>query len=228
MVTKNPRRGEGEGLAFLRAHSNEPDGPCLVWPMFRDLATGYGRMGYLGKPSYAHRVMCELAHGPAPTPEHEVSHSCGNGRGGCVHPAHINWETRSENHLQRRNHGTAGNGGYGRRRRLTVEQIESIRSDTASTNTVLARRFDVSRSAIRKIKIGEIWKEVHGSAERRIIIGAMQSLGRPVRSSEIKRMPQLRGIATPDSILKKMTNAGQITRVSRGVYALPQLDRKEG
>ncbi len=42
--TKNNRRGQGEGIAFLRSHLYDADGPCIIWPMFRDPATGYGRM----------------------------------------------------------------------------------------------------------------------------------------------------------------------------------------
>lgn len=44
----------------------------------------------------AARLMCELFHGPAPTPEHEASHLCDD-NWCCVHPWHLMWETKREN-----------------------------------------------------------------------------------------------------------------------------------
>lgn len=44
----------------------------------------------------AARLMCELFHGPAPTPEHEASHLC-EANWLCVHPWHLCWETKKEN-----------------------------------------------------------------------------------------------------------------------------------
>jgi hypothetical protein len=40
--------------------------------------------------------MCELIHGPAPTPEHEASHLCED-EWLCVNPDHLIWETKKEN-----------------------------------------------------------------------------------------------------------------------------------
>lgn len=40
--------------------------------------------------------MCELFHGPAPTPEHEASHLCDQ-NWLCVMPFHLIWETKKEN-----------------------------------------------------------------------------------------------------------------------------------
>lgn len=44
----------------------------------------------------AARIMCELVHGPAPTPEHEASHLCED-NWLCVCPDHLLWETKREN-----------------------------------------------------------------------------------------------------------------------------------
>lgn len=49
----------------------------------------------------AARLMCELMHGPAPTPEHEASHLCID-NWLCIHPWHMIWETKKEN-IARRN-----------------------------------------------------------------------------------------------------------------------------
>src|SRR3972149_10759839 len=100
-----PKKGRGKAYLFLLKQIGLEDGPCLIWP-FSTNGTGYGRLGVDGKGYYAHRYMCELVNGPPPTPDHEASHDCGNGHLGCVHPRHLEWKTASENHLDRRRHGT--------------------------------------------------------------------------------------------------------------------------
>ena len=44
----------------------------------------------------AARLMCELIHGPAPSPEHEASHLCED-NWLCICPDHLIWETKREN-----------------------------------------------------------------------------------------------------------------------------------
>src|SRR4051812_5100930 len=99
-----PNKGKGEAVAWLREHALYCGDDCLIWPFSR--ARGYGNFGYLGKNIYAHRFMCELIHGPAPTPDHHAAHSCGNGHKACVNPMHITWKTSSENMRDKELHGT--------------------------------------------------------------------------------------------------------------------------
>lgn len=87
------KRGEGKTIKWLRAHTDYSHDWCLIWPFVSKLH-GYGQFGYLGKNYYAHRFMCELAHGPAPSPLHEAAHSCGRGHEGCVNPQHLSWKTK--------------------------------------------------------------------------------------------------------------------------------------
>lgn len=154
-------RGKGAGLAFLRGLIGHRGKDCVTWPMCRDPLTGYGRVGAAGimKPGtkarieYAHRVMCFLAHGPAPTEAHEVAHSCGNGRGGCVNPNHLSWKTRSENQLDRRRHGTATTNPGGSHSKLTEQQKQEIRALKGSeTQMVLAERYGVHYETISRIQ----------------------------------------------------------------------------
>lgn len=103
---KPKNTGRGAAVTFLRERVTY-DGPgCLIWPFYRR-STGYGTLSVCKRQNYAHRFMCELVNGPPPSPDHEAAHSCGNGHGGCVHPKHLSWKTASENHLDRRGHGTA-------------------------------------------------------------------------------------------------------------------------
>lgn len=120
------RDGDGEGIKFLRAHLSDTSAECLIWPLSRDPYYGRGRMGFEGRHYWAHRLMCEMVHGPAPSEYHQAAHNCGNGSGGCVNPKHLEWKTNSENQLDRRAHGTQA-GAKGSRTRFTPEQIEQIR-----------------------------------------------------------------------------------------------------
>src|SRR5690349_16534473 len=84
------------GVALL-AHQDFADADCLKWP-FADDGKGYGVIKVDGRQQYAHRIMCTLVNGEPPTELHETAHSCGNGHLGCVHPGHVRWATRAENH----------------------------------------------------------------------------------------------------------------------------------
>jgi hypothetical protein len=79
---------------------------CLIWPFSKNW-NGYGHLKAFEQPTfYAHRVMCELAHGAPPTTSHVAAHSCGKGQQGCVNPRHLGWKSPAENQLDRRLHGT--------------------------------------------------------------------------------------------------------------------------
>jgi hypothetical protein len=123
------------GLEFLKAHANYQGDDCLIWHLFRD-HNGYGRVGipkgFKGstrtRVRWAHRIICEIAHGPPPSDTHEASHSCGRGKHGCINPRHLSWKTPSENQRERRKHGTHGKGVGLPRWRLTPEQVSQIRA----------------------------------------------------------------------------------------------------
>jgi hypothetical protein len=134
------------GLEWLLAHVDRPDGECLIWPFTRDKGDGRARLG----DKLAHRVMCELVNGPAPTDKPQAAHSCGNGHLGCVHPRHLSWATNSENQYQRYEHGRASFHRQGNRSRLTPEQIETMRSQYGEfTQEKLAEMYGVRRQTIQ-------------------------------------------------------------------------------
>lgn len=82
------------------------EGDCWTWFGTVRRHAGGDRpavcMRVQGKPRLhnAARVVCELIHGPAPTPMHEASHLCDD-NWLCINPDHLIWETKKEN-LQRR------------------------------------------------------------------------------------------------------------------------------
>lgn len=140
-------KGNGAAIQWIRDHVGYQEDDCLTWP-FSKHTQGYGHFGHLGQQRYAHRTMCELAHGPAPTPKHQASHSCGKGHEGCTNPRHLSWKINSENQIERRKHGTNG-GGKGNRTHLTPAQIAEIRALRGiKSQPEIAEMFGVKRGCI--------------------------------------------------------------------------------
>lgn len=151
-------KGRGKGIAFLRALVGHQGDECVIWPLCRLAHTGYGIVSIDGETYYASRIMCELAKGPPPSPDHESAHSCNKGHDGCVNPRHLSWKTHSGNQLDRRANGTSGKRSP-LRHKLTPEQVAEIRSlKGIETQAVIAARFGVSRENICIIQGGKSWK----------------------------------------------------------------------
>lgn len=151
-------KGKGAGIAWVRAHVDYAGNDCLIWPMAR-LHNGYGHMGWNGTNYYPHRLICEFAHGPQPSPEYEAAHSCGRGHDGCCNPRHLSWKTKSGNLRDCRGHGTHVRSVHGISGRLTKEQVEKIRGLRGqATQAVIAAEFGVSEPTVRDIFLGRSHK----------------------------------------------------------------------
>jgi hypothetical protein len=86
---------------LLELAAQETDA-CTLWTHAN--YKGYGMFALNKKTLRAHVYVCEMYHGPRPTPAHEVAHNCGVRA--CVNPAHLRWATRAENHADKKLHGT--------------------------------------------------------------------------------------------------------------------------
>ena len=140
------KRGQGDGIAWIREHVSYQGDDCLIWPFSTN--RGYGQLGINGKVRKAHRIMCEMAHGSAPSRLHEAAHSCGRGHLGCVNPKHLSWKTSSENAHDRRLHGSP-EGGNGTRTILTDDQVREIRHLKGRLSQVkIAKKFGISRGSV--------------------------------------------------------------------------------
>jgi hypothetical protein len=140
-------KGRGKAVAWLRDHASYSGDDCLTWPFSHNNQRGYCQFGLNGKLLYAHRYMCELAHGK-PKPGQQARHLCGNGHNGCLNPGHLEWASNSENQRDRKKHGTHG-GAIGNRSRLTAEQIKQIQALRGLTPiAALADMFGVKRGCI--------------------------------------------------------------------------------
>lgn len=156
----NGNRGKGRGIRFLRGLIDHDGDECVIWPLFRDV-NGYGRVGYDGKkPGWAHRVMCELAHGQPPE-GHEAAHTCGGGKQGCVNPKHLTWKTKTQNQLDRAAHGTKNTFAWAHSSKLTAEQVVAIRALAGrATQREIAEMFDVTDATVRDITSGKTWRGI--------------------------------------------------------------------
>jgi len=131
---------------------------CLKWP-FSDNGAGYGTINIEDRMRLVSRVVCEHAHGSAPTPSHEAAHSCGKGHEGCCSPKHLRWATHSENLMDRVHHGTSNTGERHGLAKLTLGNVADIRSAPPNTSlAVLAKRYNVSTSCIDFVRRHITWQ----------------------------------------------------------------------
>lgn len=148
MKMKNPLNAD-----WIVSHVSYAGDDCLKWPFGG--TNGYGVLKFQGEMVYAHRLMCDLVHGPSPSPEHQASHSCGNGHLGCVNPRHLSWKTASENQQDRIAHGRAGNGWLGKITQKEADEIRSLKGKV--TQKRLAEIYGITRSSISAIHTGNAW-----------------------------------------------------------------------
>ena len=129
---------------------------CLIWPF--SSCGGYPHFVTKGVKQYVHRIACEAENGPPPSPKHEASHSCGNGRGGCVTRRHLSWKTHTENMADKLIHGTHNRGERARHAKLTETDVRTIRSlRGVRPQDEIAGMFGVSRTTISSVHIGKNW-----------------------------------------------------------------------
>lgn len=139
-----------ETHSWIDDHKDYPHHYCLIWPFARETRVGRGMMNHNGKQSWAHRVMCEIVHGPAPIDRPQAAHSCGNGHNGCVNPRHLSWASNSANQRQRYADGRGNPNANGNRPRFTPEQIATLQSQWGEfTQTKLAEMYGVSLGTIQ-------------------------------------------------------------------------------
>jgi hypothetical protein len=158
------RAPSGEPMRFIREvalrHASDE---CLYWP-YTVAGGGYGalRIGGRNRKRGSHVMVCVLAHGPAPSANLEVAHSCNHRL--CCNPRHLRWATRTENHADKVEHGTSVRGERNGSARLTEAEVRQIKAlqGTMSQNKI-ANQFKVCASTIRNIREGKTWGWVMGA-----------------------------------------------------------------
>lgn len=133
----------------------EPMSGCWIWigPV---RSYGYGHMRTAGKAWLAHRLSFVLHKGPIPE-NLGVLHHCDNRL--CVNPDHIYAGDNIQNikdMVDRKRHRV---GERNSASRLSREVVIEIRSSLQS-DMELARKFGVSRTAVRNARHGSTWRHV--------------------------------------------------------------------
>lgn len=151
----------GEKSAYLTSVVvNYRGADCLIWP-FSKHPNGYAYVDHDGRRYLAHRLVCELVYGPAPSPEHEAAHTCGKGHEGCVSPHHVRWATHKENERDKLCHGTVLKGESHGCAKLTEDDVRKIKALIGErSQRELARCFGVCQQQISRIKSGKLWSHV--------------------------------------------------------------------
>ncbi len=126
-------------------------------------ATGKGKYKtvHLGKRNgrYVHRLVLEAFVGRCPRGM-ECCHKDGNRTNNQI--ANLRWDTRSANHIDMHEHATSIVGEKNPTAKLNEESVRMILSAIAAGRgpCQLAREFNVSYTAIRKIVLRKTWKHI--------------------------------------------------------------------
>lgn len=153
-----PRKGTTVADRFS-AQVAPPDARgCRLW-LTSQHDREYGRFMLDGKRDIAHRVAWILANGPIPDGLH-VLHNCDVPR--CVEVAHLRLGTNAENMADRDAKARQARGSRNGGARLTEAAVVEIRAQIAGglSQTAIAARFGVTRSAVSKIATGRMWASV--------------------------------------------------------------------
>jgi hypothetical protein len=156
LAGRGPRPPNGEPQRFVDDVAlNHKGDDCLLWPYGKQ-PSGYGKITIEGDTKTASSYVCECAHGPAPTAEHESAHSCGNRP--CVSPHHLSWKTAVENNADKLGHGTHNRGERHNLAKLTEDDVRTIRAlRWTVTERELADRYGVTNTAIHLIHERKNW-----------------------------------------------------------------------
>jgi hypothetical protein len=147
----------GAPLAFIEEALKSKSDECLLWPYAHNGGYGFMRHPETGKKVRVQRFICDRAHGPAPTDNHQAAHSCGKGHMGCINPRHLRWATAKENGADKTLHQKRDQKRF-HTAKLTEGQVRTIRSmkDHVRQRDV-ARHFSVTDDTIAAIWSGRTW-----------------------------------------------------------------------
>ena len=117
---------------------------------------GYGSSGIRGVTQTAHRTAWILMRGPIAAGL-VVCHTCDNRR--CVNPAHLYIGTVMQNvrDAWNRDRYPARTGTRNGHAKLTEGDVLMMRADRETSHAEYARRFAITREAIRYARIGRTW-----------------------------------------------------------------------
>jgi hypothetical protein len=154
---RKTRRNSIEAFDFIKMVLVSSTDNCLLWP-FKTTVYGYASIRVNDRLMPSHRYVCELAHGPAPQKKMDAAHKCGVRA--CMNPKHIRWATRSENELDKVDHGLSNRGTRQWCHKLSEAQVSAIKRDHANGKPLaeIYQEYPVAQRTIRDIVNGVTWK----------------------------------------------------------------------
>lgn len=137
-------------LDRIRSMCRETEDGCWNWERARS-STGYGSLVLDGQKWSVHRLVCELAYGPADG--RYALHSCDNPS--CCSPVHLRWGTAQENSIEAAVRRPAA-------RRLTAEMVLEARRQHAEGVPAadLAVLMGTPYSTMNQAVTGVTWKHL--------------------------------------------------------------------
>lgn len=139
-------------LLWLKADTEKYE-CCIDWP--HATSSGYGLMTIQRKNYRVHSLICEIFHGPRPSPSHHAAHICG--RRICVNHRHIRWATPAENELDKVAHGTSNRGinnGQSRWLDTDIAQCFTLRSQ-GLTHAAITATIGMSQGYVTDVLNGK-------------------------------------------------------------------------
>lgn len=121
---------------------------------------GYGQISIRGKVTLAHRAAYELFLGPIPSGL-QICHRCDNPL--CINPSHLFAGSAEENMQDAAKKGRTARGGNHPCAKLTEADARAIRGMEGHPREI-ARRFNVSPSAVIGIRLRRTWKHLEEPA----------------------------------------------------------------
>lgn len=149
MTTWHPIRDELDAIRAMETDN------CIIWKYSQ--SKGYAKAGINGRTVNLHRLLCEEAHGPAPSKKHQAAHTCG--RTLCLNVRHLRWKTAAENMADKKVHGTNNDGTKNGSAKLNWDDVRQIRATTGMAQWRIGELYGVSQSLISQILAGKIWIE---------------------------------------------------------------------
>ena len=138
------------------SHGNK----CWIWQGFKN-KQGYGRIRYLGKKVYVHRLIYSLLVGDIDFKKPIIRHVCDNAS--CCNPAHLVAGTVQDNIDDRNKRQRQAKGETNGRAKLSKKDVQDIRIRYVPykiTLKELSKEFGVTLDQIHRIVNRKSWRHI--------------------------------------------------------------------
>lgn len=154
---------------FDKKYEIVPESGCWIWTgasLGSNAKFNYGRMKVNKVQKLAHRVSYELHKGEIGGVDVCVCHTCDVPE--CVNPDHLFLGTRFDNNKDMTDKGRRVKDYHLSNNKLSMEDVVEIRRllfNKTHTQVEIAKKFNVSRSAIQRIHYSESWYSIDALTE---------------------------------------------------------------